>query len=75
MSVKIYCTPSCPYCIMAKKYLESKNVKYEEFDVSEDRDAAREMISKSGQRGVPVLDIYGEIVIGFDKEKIDSLLF
>ena len=75
MTVKIYSTPSCPYCVMAKKYLESRNVKYEEFDVSMDRNAAREMINKSGQRGVPVLDIEGNIVIGFDKEKIDSLLF
>ena len=75
MAIKIYSTPSCPYCGMAKKYLESKNVKYDEFDVSIDRNAAREMIKKSGQRGVPVLDIDGNIVIGFDKEKIDSLLF
>ena len=74
MTVKVYSTPSCPYCTMAKKYLESKNVKYEEFDVSVDRSAAMEMVRKSRQRGVPVLDIDGNIVIGFDKDRIDSLI-
>jgi len=57
-----------------KKYLDSKNVPYEEFDVSKDRDAAMQMIQKSGQRGVPVLEIDGSIVVGFDKKKIDSLI-
>jgi len=74
VTVKVYSTPSCPYCTMAKKYLESKNVKYEEFDVSVDRSAAMEMVRKSRQRGVPVLDIDGNIVIGFDKDRIDSLI-
>jgi len=59
---------------MAKKYLDSKNVKYEEIDVSVDRNAAMEMVRKSRQRGVPVLDIDGNIVIGFDKDRIDSLI-
>jgi len=57
---------------MAKKYLDSKNVSYEDMDVSHDRTAAAEMISKSGQRGVPVLDIDGSIIVGFDRDKIDS---
>lgn len=74
MAVKIYTTPACPYCVMAKKYLDSKNVKYEEIDVSVDRNAAMEMVRKSRQRGVPVLDIDGNIVIGFDKDRIDSLI-
>lgn len=74
MDVKIYSTPTCPYCSMAKKYLETKNISYQEFDVSQDRNAANEMVQKSGQRGVPVLDIDGSIVVGFDKDKIDSLL-
>ncbi|MDQ2084951.1 Uxx-star family glutaredoxin-like (seleno)protein [Herbivorax sp. ANBcel31] len=74
MDVKIYSTPTCPYCIQVKKYLESKNVQFQEFDVSKDRDAASEMINKSGQRGVPVIDVGGEIIIGFDKGKIDSLI-
>ncbi|NLD49856.1 MAG: glutaredoxin family protein [Clostridiaceae bacterium] len=74
MEVKVYSTPTCPYCSMAKKYLETKNVSYQEFDVSQDRNAANEMIQKSGQRGVPVLDIDGSIIVGFDKDRIDSLL-
>ncbi|AUG56336.1 MAG TPA: NrdH-redoxin [Ruminiclostridium sp.] len=74
MNVKIYSTPTCPYCIQAKKYLDGKNVQYEEFDVSKDRDAAMEMINKSGQRGVPVIDVNGEIIVGFDKARLDSLI-
>lgn len=74
MYVKVYSTPSCPYCGMAKRYLDSKNVRYENIDVSADRAAAAEMVSKSGQRGVPVIDFDGTIVVGFDKERIDSLL-
>lgn len=74
MSVRVYSTPACVYCGMAKKYLESKNVRYEEIDVSRDRDSAVEMVEKSGQRGVPVIDFDGTVIIGFDKNKIDSLL-
>ena len=74
MMVKVYSTPTCPWCTMAKKYLDSKNVSYEEYDVSADREAAVEMVRKSGQRGVPVIDIDGNIIIGFDKDKIDSLI-
>jgi glutaredoxin-like YruB-family protein len=74
MDVKIYSTPTCPYCTMAKKYLDTKNISYEEYDVSVDKNAASDMVSKSGQRGVPVLDIDGNIIVGFDKDRIDSLI-
>ncbi|MFZ5985852.1 MAG: glutaredoxin family protein [Bacillota bacterium] len=74
MTVKVYSTPTCPWCTMAKRYLSSKNVQYEDLDVSKDRDAALEMIQKSGQRGVPVLDINGNILVGFDQNEIDRLL-
>jgi glutaredoxin 3 len=74
MSVKVYSTPSCPYCTMAKKYLDTKKVNYENIDVSIDRFAAADMVSKSGQRGVPVIDFEGTIIVGFDKDRIDSLL-
>lgn len=74
MAIKVYSTPTCPYCTMAKKYLDTKGVKYEDVDVSVDRNAAAEMINKSGQRGVPVLDIDGNIIVGFDKNKIDSMI-
>jgi len=73
-SIKIYSTPTCPYCRMAKAYLDQKGVAYKDVDVSEDRKAAEEMVEKTGQMGVPVLDIEGLMIIGFDKEAIDSAL-
>ncbi len=72
--VKVYSTPTCPYCTMAKNYLKEKNVQFTDFDVSQDRQAAEEMVRKSGQMGVPVLDINGQIIIGFDKPRIDGAL-
>lgn len=74
MSVKVYSTPSCIYCNMVKKYLETKHVPYENIDVSEDMASAAELVEKSGQRGVPVIDFDGTIIVGFDKNRIDSLL-
>lgn len=74
MSVKVYSTPSCPWCTVAKKYLSEKNIKFEDIDVSRNHEAAREMVQKSGQRGVPVIDINGSIVVGFDHGRIDTLL-
>lgn len=74
MEVRVYTTPTCPWCTRVKEYLQSKGVKYEDINVAEDRNAAAEMISKSGQRGVPVIDINGNIVVGFDQKRIDSLL-
>jgi len=73
-NVKVYSTPTCPYCIRAKQYLKDKGVDFEDINVGADQEKAKEMVSKSGQMGVPVLDIEGEIVIGFDKTKIDSAL-
>ncbi len=72
--VKVYSTPTCPYCTMAKNYLKEKNVQFTDFDVSQDRQEAEEMVRKSGQMGVPVLDINGQIIIGFDKPRIDGAL-
>lgn len=74
MAVKVYSTPSCPWCTVAKNYLTSKHVQFEDVDVSRNREAAMEMVQKSGQRGVPVLDINGSIVVGFDQATIDMLL-
>jgi glutaredoxin 3 len=74
MSVKVFSTPSCPWCTRAKDYLKSKGVNYTDLDVSQDRNSAMEMIQKSRQRGVPVLDINGTIVIGFNQPEIDKLL-
>lgn len=72
--VIIYSTPICPYCKQTKEYLKEKGIEYNEIDVADDSAKAQEMIDKSGQMGVPVLDIEGEIIIGFDKEKIDKAL-
>jgi glutaredoxin-like YruB-family protein len=74
MKVKIYTTPACPFCYMLKEFLKEKGVEFEEVDVSKDKKALEEMIEKSGQMGVPVVEIDGEIVIGFDKEKISKIL-
>jgi glutaredoxin-like YruB-family protein len=72
--VKIYSTPTCPYCKMAKEFLKENNVQFDDLDVSSNQSAAQEMISKSGQMGVPVLDIKGQTVVGFDKARIKQLL-
>ena len=73
-SVIIYSTPSCPWCIRAKQFLKENNIVFLEWDVSIYKIAADEMVKKSGQMGVPVLDINGQIIVGFDKEKIKSAL-
>jgi len=70
-AIRVFSTPSCPYCVNLKQYLDEKGFKYEDIDVAEARE---EMISKSKQMGVPVAEINGEIVVGFDKAKIDQLL-
>lgn len=74
VEVKIYSTPTCPYCDMAKEFFKDKNIEYEDYDVSEDEGKRNEMIEKSGQMGVPVIDIGGEIIIGFDKETVKKAL-
>ncbi|HEX9058846.1 MAG TPA: glutaredoxin domain-containing protein [Clostridia bacterium] len=74
MSVTVYSTASCPWCHKVKDYLEFKEVKFKDIDVSADRNAAAEMIQKSGQRGVPVVDIDGHIIVGFNKDEIDKLI-
>ena len=72
--IKIYTTQTCPYCVMAKDYFKQKGVQYEEFDVSSDEKAREEMINKSNQMGVPVLDIDGVIIVGFNRSEIDKVL-
>ncbi|MBD7914329.1 glutaredoxin family protein [Clostridium sp. Sa3CUN1] len=72
--VKVYSTNSCPWCVKAKNYLKSVNVEFEEFNVQEDMMARDEMINKSKQMGVPVLDINGTVIVGFDKNAIDKAL-
>ncbi len=72
--VKVYRTSSCPYCHMAAEYLRSRGVEFEEIDVGNDMQAAMEMVRKSGQMGVPVIDIDGKIIIGFNRPAIDAAL-
>ena len=74
IEVIVYSTPTCPYCDMAKNFLKENKVEFSEFDVSIDREKAQEMISKSGQTGVPVLDIDGTIIVGFDVDRIKAAL-
>ncbi|MCX6745061.1 MAG: glutathione S-transferase N-terminal domain-containing protein [Candidatus Parcubacteria bacterium] len=69
--ITIYTTPTCPFCHQAKDYLDDKKIKYTNLDVSEPKNA-QAMIDKSGQMGVPVLDIDGKIIVGFDKAEIDK---
>ena len=72
--VEIYTTPWCAYCKMAKEYFKNNNVEYTEHDVADDAAKRKEMIDKTHQMGVPVIIIDGQIVIGFDRVKIDQLL-
>jgi len=72
--VKIYSTPTCPYCRMVKEYLSSKSIPYQDFDVSKDQNALDEMTRTSGQMGVPLILVDGETVVGFDKARLNALL-
>lgn len=72
--VKVYSAPICPYCTALKAFLKEHNIEFEEIDVSQDEKEAREMVEKTGQMGVPVLEKDGEFVVGFDREKIIKLL-
>lgn len=72
--IRIFSTPSCPYCVTLKEFLRERGFVFEDINVSRDENGLKEMIDKSGQMGVPVIEIDGEIVIGFDKEKISNLL-
>lgn len=72
--VKVYSTPTCVYCKTLKGYLKKNGIEFEDIDVSKDEKQLQDMIKKSGQMGVPVIDIDGEIIVSFDKAKIDKLL-
>ncbi|MDD5760711.1 MAG: glutaredoxin domain-containing protein [Candidatus Pacebacteria bacterium] len=74
MKVKIYSTPLCPWCDAAKDFLNSLKIPFEEIDVSVDEKAAQFIIEKTGQTGVPVIEIDGKIIIGFDKPLLEEIL-
>ncbi len=73
-SVTVYVTDTCPWCTRVKTYLRKNGVPYREINVQRDEQAARRMVQKSGQQGVPQVDIDGEMVVGFDRQRIDTLL-
>ena len=73
-AVKVYSTAVCPWCRKAKEYLKTKGVNYEEYNVAEQRDKLQEMVDLSGQRGVPVIKIGDEVIVGFNQSKIDQAL-
>ncbi len=72
--VTVFSTPTCPWCVKAKDYFKEKNVEFEHKNVAEDAEARKEMIEKSGQMGVPVILIDENVIVGFNKSKIDELL-
>ncbi|OQA70343.1 MAG: Glutaredoxin-3 [Parcubacteria group bacterium ADurb.Bin247] len=72
--VKIYSTPTCVYCVTLKEFFKEKGVEFEDVDVSLNEEAAREMIMKTGQMGVPVVEIGEEVIVGFDRDKIIQAL-
>lgn len=74
MKVKVYSTNACPWCHTAKDFLRKNNIEFEDINVETDPKAAAEMIKKSGQRGVPVLDIEGTIIVGYNEAAIKKAL-
>ena len=74
MNVIIYLSPTCPYCIELKKFLDEKKISHVDKDITQSKEIAEEAMKKSGQSSVPIIDIDGKIVVGFDKERISTLL-
>ena len=74
MNVTVFSTETCPWCAKVKEFLKEHKVKFKELDVGKDQEAGQEMIKKSGQSGVPVIEIDKEIIIGFDKDRLSELL-
>jgi len=72
--VIVFTTPTCRYCSSVKQYLQQKKIRFKEVDVTRDAAAARDMVRRSGQQGVPVIDVGGKIIVGFDRSKIDRYL-
>ena len=72
--IRVFSTILCPYCVTLKEFLKEHNIDFEDIDVSRNEGFLKEMVEKSGQMGVPVIEIDGQFVVGFDKEKICKLL-
>ncbi len=74
LRIRVFSTPFCPYCVTLKEFLKQHSIDFEDINVAEDREALNEMIEKSNQKGVPVVEINDEIVVGFDRERVKNLL-
>jgi glutaredoxin-like YruB-family protein len=74
MKVILYTAPACPFCVIVKKYLERNNIKFDEVDVSKDQKKKEEMKAKSGQENVPVVDVEGKIIVGYNLKKLKEAL-
>lgn len=74
MAITLYSTPSCTYCKKAKSWFQENRIKFQEYDVSRDQRRADEMVRKSGQMGVPVIDVNGRIIVGFNQPEIERAL-
>ena len=74
MKVKVYSTPACPYCTAVKDFLEENKIEFESIDISQDQESMKMIIEKTGQIGVPVVEIDGQFIVGFDRQKIVELL-
>ena len=74
MAIAVYSTPSCSYCRMVKDWLKQRNVRFDDYNVASDQRRAEEMVRKSGQMGVPVTDINGRIIIGFNTAELERAL-
>lgn len=74
MSITVYSTPTCPWCSKAKEFFKENNVEFTDINVGENQAAAKEMVEKSGQMGVPVIDLNGEFIVGFNEPKLRELL-
>jgi glutaredoxin-like YruB-family protein len=74
MKVRVFSTNTCSYCIHAKDFLKEKGIEFEDINVAEDAKAREEMVEKTGQRGVPVINIGDEFIVGFNQERLEELL-
>ncbi|MBP7133619.1 glutaredoxin family protein [Patescibacteria group bacterium] len=74
MAIIVYSTPTCPYCKLVKEYLHEKNYEYTDVDVSANHDAATKMVKISGQMGVPVIEVDGKVIVGWNKSALEEIL-
>ncbi len=74
MKIKVYTAPGCPYCFAVKEFLQERGIQFEEIDVSQNEEALNYIIEKTQQYGVPVIEIDGEFIIGFDRERLIQIL-